>query len=177
MSTFIDLLISTLTQGFIYAMLSYGVYITYKILDFPDLTVDGSFPLGAAVTAVLLVNGCDPFLALLAAIGVGALAGLVNGLFGGGGGMVMVPLLTAWCGLEQKRALATCVAVILPFCVLSAAIYVLRTDFDWLLALPYLIGGGIGGALGGLLFKRVSSRWLRRIFALFLLYGGVRYRL
>ena len=77
----------------------------------------------------------------------GALAGLVNGLFGGGGGMVMVPLLTAWCGLEQKRALATCVAVILPFCVLSAAIYVLRTDFDWLLALPYLIGGGIGGAL------------------------------
>ena len=80
MSTFIDLLISTLTQGFIYAMLSYGVYITYKILDFPDLTVDGSFPLGAAVTAVLLVNGCDPFLALLAAIGVGALAGLVTGL-------------------------------------------------------------------------------------------------
>ena len=80
MSTFIDLLISTLTQGFIYAMLSYGVYITYRILDFPDLTVDGSFPLGAAVTAVLLVNGCDPFLALLAAIGVGALAGLVTGL-------------------------------------------------------------------------------------------------
>ena len=107
----------------------------------------------------------------------GALAGLVNGLFGGGGGMVMVPLLTAWCGLAQKRALATCVAVILPFCVLSAAIYVLRTDFDWLLALPYLIGGGIGGALGGLLFKRVSSRWLRRIFALCLLYGGVRYLL
>ena len=107
----------------------------------------------------------------------GALAGLVNGLFGGGGGMVMAPLLTAWCGLAQKRALATCVAVILPFCVLSAAIYVLRTDFDWLLALPYLIGGGIGGALGGLLFKRVSSRWLRRIFSLFLLYGGVRYLL
>ena len=80
MSTFIDLLISTLTQGFIYAMLSYGVYITYRILDFPDLTVDGSFPLGAAVTAVLLVNGCDPFLALLAAIGIGALAGLVTGL-------------------------------------------------------------------------------------------------
>ena len=48
---FVDLLISTLTQGLIYALLSYGVYITYKILDFPDLTVDGSFPLGAAVTA------------------------------------------------------------------------------------------------------------------------------
>ncbi len=57
MSTYIDLLVSTLTQGLIYAQLSYGVFITYKILDFPDLTVDGSFPLGAAVTAVLLVGG------------------------------------------------------------------------------------------------------------------------
>ena len=46
-----DLIISTLTQGFIYALLSYGIYITYKILDFPDLTVDGSFPQGAAVTS------------------------------------------------------------------------------------------------------------------------------
>ena len=53
----IDLIVSTLTQGLIYALLSYRIYITYKILDFPDLTVDGSFPLGAAVTAVLLVNG------------------------------------------------------------------------------------------------------------------------
>ena len=107
----------------------------------------------------------------------GAAAGLVNGCFGGGGVMVMVPLLTRWCGLEQKQALATCVGVILPFCVLSAAIYVLRGGFDWLMALPYLIGGGIGGALGGLLFQKVSALWLRRIFALFLLYGGVRYLL
>ncbi len=76
----LDLIISTLTQGFIYALLSYGIYITYKILDFPDLTVDGSFPLGAAITAVLLTSGCDPYLSLLAAMGVGALAGLVTGL-------------------------------------------------------------------------------------------------
>lgn len=107
----------------------------------------------------------------------GMAAGLVNGCFGGGGGMVMAPLLAGWCGLPQKRALATCVAVILPFCVLSAAIYLLRTDFDWLLALPYLIGGGIGGAVGGIIFQKVSAVWLRRIFAMFLLYGGVRYLL
>lgn len=80
MSTFIDLLISTLTQGLIYAQLSYGVYITYKILDFPDLTVDGSFPLGAAVTAVLLVSGFNPYLALLVSAAVGAVAGLVTGM-------------------------------------------------------------------------------------------------
>ena len=76
----LDLFVSTLTQGFIYALLSYGVYITYKILDFPDLTVDGSFPLGAAVTALLLVNGVNPYLTLLVALAVGALAGLVTGL-------------------------------------------------------------------------------------------------
>ena len=52
MNAMMELCISTLTQGFIYALLSYGVYITYKILDFPDLTVDGSFPLGAAMPSV-----------------------------------------------------------------------------------------------------------------------------
>ena len=76
----LDLIIGTLIQGFIYSLISYGVYITYKILDFPDLTVDGSFPLGAAVTAVALVNGVNPYLTLLIALGVGALAGLATGL-------------------------------------------------------------------------------------------------
>lgn len=75
----LDLIISTLTQGFIYTMLSFGIYITYKILDFPDLSVDGSFPLGAAVTAVLLVKGVNPYLTLLAAVAVGAAAGFVTG--------------------------------------------------------------------------------------------------
>jgi len=77
---FLDLAVSTLTQGFIYALISYGVYITYKILDFPDLTVDGSFPLGAAVTAVLLVRGVNPWLTLPVAMVVGAVAGLCTGL-------------------------------------------------------------------------------------------------
>lgn len=80
MQIFLDLAVSTLTQGLIYALLSYGVYITYKILDFPDLTVDGSFPLGAAVTAVCLVNGVNPYLTLVIALAAGALAGLVTGL-------------------------------------------------------------------------------------------------
>ena len=71
---------STLTQGLIYALISYGVYITYTILDFPDLSVDGSFPLGAAVTAVLLNSGLNPYLTLLIAFGCGALAGLCTGL-------------------------------------------------------------------------------------------------
>lgn len=107
----------------------------------------------------------------------GALGGLVNGLFGGGGGMVVVPLLTRWCGVEEKKSFATCVAVIFPFCLLSAAIYLFRTDFDLLTALPYLAGGLGGGFVGGKLMDRVSVVWLRRIFAAFLLYGGARYLL
>ena len=52
---------SILEQGLIYGILALGIYITYKILDFPDLTVDGSFPLGAAITAALLTRGMNPF--------------------------------------------------------------------------------------------------------------------
>ena len=76
----LDLLVSTLTQGLIYALISFGVYITYSILDFPDLGVDGTFPLGAAVTAVLLVKGTNPWLTLPIAMAAGALAGLFTGL-------------------------------------------------------------------------------------------------
>jgi putative ABC transport system permease protein len=80
MNFLIDLVTSTVTQGLIYGLLACGVYITYRILDFPDLTVDGSFPLGAAVTAVLLSQGFNPYLALLVASAAGALSGLATGL-------------------------------------------------------------------------------------------------
>lgn len=76
----LNLLIGTLTEGLVYALLAYGIYITYKILDFPDLTVDGSFPLGAAVTAVAINHDINPFAALIISIAVGALAGLCTGL-------------------------------------------------------------------------------------------------
>ena len=74
-----DLLISTLIQGLIYALISFGVYITYSILDFPDLGVDGTFPLGAAVTAILLTRGVNAWLTLPISLAAGALAGLFTG--------------------------------------------------------------------------------------------------
>ena len=64
----------------IYAILALGVYITYKILDFPDLTVDGSFPLGAAVTAALITGGMNPYLTLPVSFLAGVLAGICTGL-------------------------------------------------------------------------------------------------
>lgn len=75
-----SLIITTMEQGLIYGILALGVYITYKILDFPDLTVDGSFPLGGAVGAALITKGISPFLALLLAFLAGALAGMLTGL-------------------------------------------------------------------------------------------------
>lgn len=105
----------------------------------------------------------------------GALAGAVNGCFGGGGGMVMAPLLQGWCHRETKRALATCVAAILPLCVVSAAVYALQGGFPWTQAAPYLIGGALGGAIGGRLFPAVAAKWLKGLFAAFLLYGAWRY--
>ncbi|MBQ6248713.1 MAG: TSUP family transporter [Oscillospiraceae bacterium] len=104
----------------------------------------------------------------------GLAGGLVNGFFGGGGGMVLLPLLTR-CGVEPRRAFASCVAVMLPLCALSAAVYAVRGGLSLAAAWPYLAGGLAGGFLGGRLFRRVPTVWLRRLLAAFLLYGGVRY--
>lgn len=75
-----DFLITVLEQGLIYGIMALGVYITYKILDFPDLSVDGTFPFGAAVTATLLKFGVNPYLTLLISFGAGLAAGICTGL-------------------------------------------------------------------------------------------------
>lgn len=75
----LGIILGILEEGFLYGIMALGVYITYKILDFPDLSVDGTFPLGGAVTAVLIVLGVNPFLTLLISFVAGALAGIVTG--------------------------------------------------------------------------------------------------
>lgn len=75
-----QLIIGVFEQGFIYAIMALGVYITYKILDFPDLSVDSTFPLGAAITSVIVSSGKNPFLALFASTAAGAIAGIVTGI-------------------------------------------------------------------------------------------------
>ena len=74
------LILSVLEQGMIYAIMGLGVYITYKILDFPDLTVDGSFPLGAAIGAILISKGFNPLRAIFAAFGAGIIVGFLTGI-------------------------------------------------------------------------------------------------
>ncbi|WP_286907624.1 MULTISPECIES: ABC transporter permease [Clostridium] len=75
-----SLVLNVLEQGLLFALVSIGVYITYKILDFPDLSVDGTFPLGAAVCAALLANGVNPILSVFVSLAAGAVAGCITGL-------------------------------------------------------------------------------------------------
>ena len=107
----------------------------------------------------------------------GAAAGLANGLFGGGGGMVFLPILSRWGSLSQRKLYATCVGVIFPVCLVSAAVYLLRGEFSLTASLPYLAGGLAGGWIGGRLYGRISTKWLKWLFAAFLFYAGVRYLL
>ncbi|MDD3796132.1 MAG: ABC transporter permease [Lachnospiraceae bacterium] len=74
------LVLSVLEQGMIYAIMALGLYITYKILDFPDLTVDGSFPMGVAITALMISKDMNPLLTLPVSFLLGALVGICTGL-------------------------------------------------------------------------------------------------
>ena len=104
----------------------------------------------------------------------GAAAGAANGLFGAGGGMILVPLLTRWAGLEDKKAFATSISIIAPLCLVSIVVYCIQGTMDFMQALPYLIGGFLGGLIGGKLFKKVPAKFLHRALGLIIIYGGIR---
>ncbi len=80
MGFIISFIIGVLEEGLLYAIMALGVYITYKILDFPDLSVDGTFPLGGAITAILIIAGVPPIVTLFIAFLLGAVAGVLTGL-------------------------------------------------------------------------------------------------
>lgn len=104
----------------------------------------------------------------------GAASGLVNGFFGGGGGMVLLPLLRGWLKLDGRRAFATCVAIMLPMCAVSAGAYLPRSGISLTAAAPYLLGGLAGGIISGKGLKRVPPKLLIRAFALLIIFGGLR---
>lgn len=104
----------------------------------------------------------------------GLLAGVANGFFGAGGGLFLVPLFVGWVGLEQRKAFATSVAVVLPLCVAALISYARKGGVDVAVALPYLAGGLVGGVLAGRVFDRIPVLWLRRGFGALLVYGGVK---
>ena len=105
---------------------------------------------------------------------IGALAGAANGIFGAGGGLFLVPLFLGWVKMEEKQAFATSVAVIFPLSLASLVVFLLRGNAVFTTALPYVIGGVLGGLCSGKLFQKIPAIWLHRLFGVLILYGAVR---
>ena len=104
----------------------------------------------------------------------GLAAGFVNGFFGAGGGMVLVPLLIWLVGLPDKLAFSSAISIILPLCFVSLVIYWRHDMLPLSDALPYLLGGAGGGVLAGLWFQKVPAKWLHLALGALILLGGVR---
>lgn len=103
----------------------------------------------------------------------GVIIGVLNGLFGAGGGIAAVEVLKSF-GFNQKKAQTTSIAVILPLCVLSAVIYSFKTSVDYSAALILIPAGLAGALLGTFLMKKMSCSMIKKIFCFFLIYAGVR---
>lgn len=105
---------------------------------------------------------------------VGAAAGAVNGLFGAGGGMILVPLLTRLTDLDDREVFPASISIILPLCVVSIVTQA-GNGLPWITALPYLIGSALGGVVAGIWGRKIPVLWMHRILGVLILWGGWRY--
>ena len=105
---------------------------------------------------------------------IGVVTGLANGLFGSGGGTVVVPCMEKYLNIDAHKSHATAIAIILPLSVLSAFIYVFKADVPWLDTAAVSAGGVVGGFVGAKLLNKISGRWLHIIFGVAMLAASVR---
>lgn len=103
----------------------------------------------------------------------GVLIGVINGLLGGGGGMIVVPLLTKFFGFSQKEAQATALFVILPISIASSIIYITHNSINFATSWPVILSIIIGGAGGALLLNKLDNKVVRIIFIGLILLSGV----
>ncbi len=111
----------------------------------------------------------------LGALAAGAAAGTVAGLFGAGGGLVLVPLLTLLTQIEEDSIFSTSLAIMLPICIVTLTVTALHTGLPFSASLPYLLGGAAGGAAAGIWGRRIPAVWLHRGLGILILWGGIRY--
>lgn len=100
--------------------------------------------------------------------------GCLNGFFGGGGGMLVVPIFTLLCGLEQKKAHSSAIAVILPLSIASCIVYIVNGFFQWSTSLYVGIGSVVGGIVGTLALSKLSNKWISIIFYCLMLGAGIK---
>lgn len=105
---------------------------------------------------------------------IGLITGLANGLFGSGGGTVVVPCMEKYLDIDAHKSHATAIAIILPLSVLSAIIYLFKADIPWIETIVVSVGGIIGGFIGAKLLNKISGRWLHIIFGAAMLMAAVR---
>ena len=105
----------------------------------------------------------------------GAGAGLVAGVFGAGGGLVLVPLLGVLTELEEREVFAVSLSIILPVCLVSIAVTAMTTGIDFASALPYLPGSALGGLAAGIWGTKIPAQWLHRGLGILIVWGGIRY--
>ena len=109
---------------------------------------------------------------ILGMVLAGACAGAVNGLLGAGGGMLLVPMLTAFTSLREDEIFPSSVAIIAPICVVSL---LLTRDVAWAASFPFLLGSALGGFFAGLWGKKIPTLWLHRGLGVLIVWGGLRY--
>ena len=105
----------------------------------------------------------------------GVVIGFLNGFFGGGGGMLCVPVLATVMGLETKESHATALSVMLPLSMVSAGIYLVSGKVDLGLTLPVTIGFTVGGAVGALLLNKLKSKVISLVFSLVMIVAGIKF--
>jgi len=105
---------------------------------------------------------------------IGIITGLANGLFGSGGGTIVVPAMERFLKVEPHKAHATAIAIILPLSFLSMFIYLKNGNIDWFNVILISIGGMLGGFVGAKLLNRISDKWLHKIFGLFMVIAAVK---
>lgn len=105
----------------------------------------------------------------------GACAGIVAGLFGAGGGLVLVPLLTLLTDVEESSLFSSSISIILPICIVCLTVTTLSGCIALRQALPYLLGSAIGGICAGSWGRKIPTLWLHRSLGLLILWGGYRY--
>lgn len=105
----------------------------------------------------------------------GGIAGLINGLFGAGGGMVLVPILSHYTDLEKRQIFPCSVSIMLPICIISLCAGLKLNHLPLQDGWPYLIGGAVGGLLSGFIGHYIPVKYLHRILGILILWGGIRY--
>ncbi len=105
---------------------------------------------------------------------IGIITGLANGLFGSGGGMIVVPAMIALLGIEEHKAHATAIFIILPLSLVSMYLYISNNYINWEITWKVMLGGVAGGYIGAKLLNLLPTHILRRVFAIFIIAAAIK---